>query len=637
MAKGYVKVNAEEWLSAGDTDALTFLYNVVNKNADYKDKLAKNAQDDNKPYQVVVAGAGYAGLCAAYCLARCGAQVTLIEASKRYGGRVWSSNYSDAMMADKDYTAGWLQGSLVLSKAVTSKDPAFELGAELIGEFHECYKVLAEEFKLTDNLVRLTEIESEHKGYAAVTYEGDWPNGEVPPSARSIVGEDTYENLLGPSQALFSMQCDDLKDQRANIDKFDTYWAARTPTYTLVGDSVIYSLGNPVGTRPTVSEILQVEYAPAKWAQGSDYGRISENNLLHYVETDNLSPTDKMDGLTLFYTITGAGSCNFWGDDEIYINKIGNSSLVENMIGVLANNPNDCNTQRKMTALEITDTVGKPLKVTYQDLKNNASATLAASFVVMAMPPSCFGDIKTWPTIPAPLLAQFDPGHTRAYKAHFMGAGLPRIVDTVDDGTSVPVRINDNSQVADSFVYASNYMTWNRGSLIGLTKPLWSLFAGEAFAPYAQDLRDLPSRLSAPAGNNSTNSTPLNIFDGQAVLFPLVPDGKKLLVDWQACPSIRSGYSFGGIGAIYGSPYTQKNVIHWDNQFMVQNDLIGAAYALRNATKVDIVMADGSKKKLAPAGVYFAGEHTSPYFLGFMEGALRSGARAAMQIVNSLG
>jgi len=31
--------------------------------------------------------------------------------------------------------------------------------------------------------------------------------------------------------------------------------------------------------------------------------------------------------------------------------------------------------------------------------------------------------------------------------------------------------------------------------------------------------------------------------------------------------------------------------------------------------------------------IYFAGEHTSPFFLGFMEGALRSGAKAAFDLI----
>ncbi len=78
-----------------------------------------------KPKSVLVIGAGFAGLAAAYRLKKAGVNVTVLEARTRIGGRVFSFPVKE------------------------NKGQIIELGAEWVGDSHERIKQLCEEFKLT--------------------------------------------------------------------------------------------------------------------------------------------------------------------------------------------------------------------------------------------------------------------------------------------------------------------------------------------------------------------------------------------------------------------------------------------------------------------------------------------------------
>src|SRR6476661_186519 len=84
--------------------------------------------------RVVVVGAGFAGLAAAYELSRAGADVTVLEARNRVGGRVVSF---------QDLAPG----------------AAMEGGAELIGTNHAIWMDYAQRFKLP--FVKITEEDAE--------------------------------------------------------------------------------------------------------------------------------------------------------------------------------------------------------------------------------------------------------------------------------------------------------------------------------------------------------------------------------------------------------------------------------------------------------------------------------------------
>jgi monoamine oxidase len=78
-----------------------------------------------KPEKVIILGAGFAGLAAGLALTRAGIKVTLLEAGKRAGGRVFSH------------------------KPDKAPDQIIELGAEWVGASHERIIALCNEFDLT--------------------------------------------------------------------------------------------------------------------------------------------------------------------------------------------------------------------------------------------------------------------------------------------------------------------------------------------------------------------------------------------------------------------------------------------------------------------------------------------------------
>jgi monoamine oxidase len=75
--------------------------------------MSRSNHDPVNPKSCVVIGAGLAGLSAAYALTKAGWEVTVLEAEKWTGGRVYSFRFPDA------------------------QDLVCELGGEWIGNGHE--------------------------------------------------------------------------------------------------------------------------------------------------------------------------------------------------------------------------------------------------------------------------------------------------------------------------------------------------------------------------------------------------------------------------------------------------------------------------------------------------------------------
>src|SRR5215475_12107803 len=63
------------------------------------------AASDSSSADVVVVGAGFAGMVAAYTLMKGGRSVIVIDGQKRVGGRSWSTTLSNGMFVD--IGAGW--------------------------------------------------------------------------------------------------------------------------------------------------------------------------------------------------------------------------------------------------------------------------------------------------------------------------------------------------------------------------------------------------------------------------------------------------------------------------------------------------------------------------------------------------
>jgi monoamine oxidase len=98
--------------------------------------------------RVLVAGAGFAGLLAAYRVAQAGHEVVLLEARDRVGGRVWSQE-------------------------LVPGDPrtVVERGAEFVLDGYDLMRALAGEFGLRLAEMAMSYYEREPRGGAATSHQ----------------------------------------------------------------------------------------------------------------------------------------------------------------------------------------------------------------------------------------------------------------------------------------------------------------------------------------------------------------------------------------------------------------------------------------------------------------------------------
>ena len=130
--------------------------------------LAPNVFSQKRNKSVVIIGAGFSGLAAAYKLKNAGWNVTVLEARDRIGGRVFSHKFAGT-------------------------DLICELGAEWVGESHERIKELCSDFKIP---LQKHQFEDYLLRDGRVSRPGEWgfsPQAKIGPDLVAPVGSNTYD------------------------------------------------------------------------------------------------------------------------------------------------------------------------------------------------------------------------------------------------------------------------------------------------------------------------------------------------------------------------------------------------------------------------------------------------------------
>jgi monoamine oxidase len=486
-----------------------------------------------KTLKVAVVGGGLAGLMAARTLARWGAQVHVYEAREQVGGRVLSDSR-------------WASGRVM------------ELGAELVGSIHTRWCALAAEY-----------------GISLISrMDGDLyrPLG----LAQRII----LDTMLTPKEVA-DIQQDLVKRVLRPIAEF----AAKNITAGM--ESHPWDQASLAAfDRMSVADALQNQFGVAR------SGRLWKAVELLLVN-NNVSRLEQMNFLALLCLVRGGQTENrtisekslmgYWDELEIYRCGDGCQRLAL-AIAEEVSAFQGCRVGRQLGVrrIDLRPAVGGGVLVTARSTKDTAfdrwlkdkipdnplMQTRRYDHVVLAVPPTVWGDVEILPHHPKDVIGQ--PGMGAAAKF------FSRLDDRfwIRDGASPLGGSSDIGQVWEG----TDNQTRVKGQDIVL-----NVFTGSRIPTEAQYLAGLRQLYPAVPGRKGSG-------------YAANVRGTPRLVDWTRQPFIRTGYSAPRIGQVFtiGKELTEP--------------FLGR--------------------------LFFAGEHTQPDHFGYMEGAIRSGERAARTLLD---
>jgi monoamine oxidase len=216
---------------------------------------------------VVVVGAGFAGLSAAYFLSLLGFEATVVEARDRVGGRV-------------ETLAGFAPGRLI------------EAGAELIGLNHPLWIWLARRFGLAFSVVT-PEADFEGLGLEMPLVLG---GRRVPPEEAEALWADL-------DKAFASLAADAKRVFTKGLTPYEPW---------LVKDA------EALDRRPL-----------SAWKDGLKLSPLAKAAIEAEVANNNVEPTRKQSYLANLALVAGGGFDDFWADTEVFRCATGNQSLAE--------------------------------------------------------------------------------------------------------------------------------------------------------------------------------------------------------------------------------------------------------------------------------------------------------------------
>ena len=460
--------------------------------------------------RVAVIGAGFAGLAAAWYLKECGVSTTLFEARDSVGGRV---------RTDRSFVSGKI----------------IEEGAELIGENHPLWGILARRFNL--DLVELT-------------------------------GDDAYEKDGLRVQTRFRGV--DLTSQQ----KKELKASLRDPLARICSEAQSISETEPWRSKDaktfddmTVKEKLDRLLGPASefarpWLEftlaNDNCAAVSKQSYLGLLAAVSAARMPKVDGSS-----DAPGMLGYWMSTETHRCAGGNDLLAE----LIARSVPDLRLRTTVDAVRSEPVFVPPVQI-FSAEHDSGGAVIKRridnyDFAILTVPPTVWNAISFFPP--------FDP----ASRAMQQGAAVKFLsrYETRSWEAAKLIPPGLTQPLAPSAKWDELGSVWEGTDNQG-TAPEFDLtvFSG---GPYMQPATNYPSRMS--------------------VLYPAAKPKAVRLVEWMKEPFILTSYAIPGKGQV---------------TTISPNQLVP------------------HKERL-----YFAGEHTSTGFFGYMEGALQSGARAARDIV----
>lgn len=273
---------------------------------------------------VVIVGAGFGGLAAAWYLTQCGCTVTIFEARDRVGGRVLS-----------------------LTHPVTGR--IIEGGAELIGTNHPCWLFFARRFALGLNVVTSDDLFSSQGLEVPLFLDG---------RRLSRADVDRINDELDRAEKQMNA------DARG-IDPYQPWTAPRAQEWDAL------SLGD--------------------WIASLDVSDLCKDALEATFANNNGEPSKQQSYLANLSLVRGGGVERFWTDTEVFRCATGNQSLATRMLQEIEDQGGAVHLSTPVTGIGI-DEGGAAVRTN--------GTTTPADYVVLAIPPSTWGNVEISPAIP---------------------------------------------------------------------------------------------------------------------------------------------------------------------------------------------------------------------------------------------
>jgi len=319
-----------------------------------------------------------------------------------------------------------------------------------------------------------------------------------------------------------------------------------------------------------------------QWIDAQGFSPMVARGISYWQEADNGQPCDKQSYLGLLACIAGHGGQAFWDDSEVYRCKGGNQQLALKLAEKIGST-------RVITKLPVTriEVGQKNVVVTCND-----GRTLECDDVVLAVPPTVWNKIDIKPGLPAALTGANQPqmGQNVKYlakvKKRFWRQGeTPLGQYAFTDGPIGWTWDGTDAQFPNEEAPAEGATTAPEaagGAAVGGGEACLTAFSG--------------GRAAATARSWPKDDRDLKYAAEYEKVYPGFKDNfiEARFMDWPSEPWTGASYSFPAPG-----------------QVTTVGPLLQKAHVNR---------------------IHFCGEHCSYAFVGYMEGALNSGARLAKRL-----